>query len=199
MARTITYHLSLLSPWAYLGHDRFLKIAARHGATVDVRPFDILALFKETGGKPLPQRHPSVQAYRLTELRRWSGRLGIPLTLTPRHFPVPAGLASGMVLAAREDGADVGPLVGAVLRAVWAEDRDISDPATVAAIASEQGLDGAALLARAHSPEIADLFADVTARTIAAGVFGAPTYELNGELFWGQDRLFMLDERLAEG
>lgn len=197
MARTVVYHLALVSPWAYLGHDRFLEIAARHGAGVDYRPFDIMALFKETGGKPLPQRHPSVQAYRLVELERWSKRLGIPLTLKPRHFPVPANLASGMVLAAQEAGADLGPLVGAVLRAVWAEERDITDPATVAAIADAHGLDGAALVERAQSAEIVARFADVTARTLAAGVFGSPTYELDGELFWGQDRLFLLDERLA--
>lgn len=199
MPRTVVYHLTLVSPWAYLGHDRFLEIAARHGAAVEVRPFDVAAVFKETGGKPLAQRHPSVQTYRLAELARWSRRLGLPLTLQPKHFPVPANLASGMVLAAGEAGADLGPLVGAVLRAVWAEERDISDPATVAAIATAQGLDGAALLDRAQSPDMAALHADITARSLAAGVFGSPTYEVDGELFWGQDRLFMVDERLAGG
>lgn len=197
MSRTITYYLALISPFTYLGHDRLRTMAKAQGAAIDYRPIDIMAVFKETGAVPPVQRHPNVQAYRGAELRRWSARLGLPLTAKPRFFPVPLGLASGLVMAVGDTGADAGAVAGACLRAVWAEDRDISDAATLAAIATEQGLDATAMMAAAAAPAMADRLAANTRQALDAGVFGSPTYCLGNEIFWGQDRLNMLEDALA--
>jgi len=132
-------------------------------------------------------------------LRRWSHWLQVPLNLHPAHFPTSANLASRFVLAALEEGIDAAlGLVGALGRALWAEDRDIADPATVAAVAAATGRDAAALAARAEAPDIAMRYKVLTQEAIDRGVFGAPTYVCDGEVFWGQDRLDFLDRALAK-
>jgi 2-hydroxychromene-2-carboxylate isomerase len=146
-------------------------------------------VFKVSGGLPLGQRAPQRQAYRMMELRRWREQLGVPLNLEPKFFPVDDSLAACMVVAQGPRGGDMGTLSGAYLQAVWAEERDIADPATLVAIAGEQGLDGAELLAAARTPAAKAGYQANTDAAIAAGVFGAPTFVVGDELFWGQDRL----------
>lgn len=197
MARTITYYCALISPFTYLGHDRLGAIAATHDAAVELRPIDIMTVFQELGTTPPVKRHPSLQAYRGAELKRWSRHLGLPLTPKPAHFPVPVAAAAGLVMAAEDAGADAFALAGAVLRAVWVQDRDISDPATLATIADEQGLAGATLAKAATAPQMAERLAANTRAALDAGVFGSPSYLFDGELFWGQDRLDMLERALS--
>jgi 2-hydroxychromene-2-carboxylate isomerase len=197
MAETIDYYFTPISPWAYLGSQRFEDIVRRHGVRVRVKPVDYGTIFPATGGLPLAKRAPARQAYRLQELARWRTYLGVPLTLQPRHFPVPDALASGTILAAAALGHDALGLAHALLRALWAEERDISDEATVAEIAAGLGLGGSALVAHARSPEVAATFAAATQEALARGVFGAPTYAVGEALFWGQDRLNFLDRVLA--
>jgi 2-hydroxychromene-2-carboxylate isomerase len=199
MGKTVDYYFTPASPYAYLGHDRFVALAARHGAAVDVCPVDIGKVFAVSGGVPLAQRPPQRLAYRLVELARWSRHLGIPINVPPKFGATPVALASRWILAA----AEIGPraaldFAGAVMRARWAEERDIADPATLAAIAAGLGLDAAALAARAETPEVATRFEATTERAIAAQVFGSPWYVYAGEPFWGQDRLDFLDRALAE-
>lgn len=197
MAKTIDYYLTLISPFAYLGSRRFEALVRAHGAEVRVKPVNYGVIFPKTGGLPLAKRAPERQAYRLVELERWSKALDMPLNLHPRHFPVPDALAAGLVIAADQGGGDPLRLAHALLRAVWAEERDISDPATLEALAAETGHDGLALMARAGEPEIKTAYEALTEEALAAGVFGAPTYAYEGELFWGQDRLDFLDRALA--
>jgi carboxymethylenebutenolidase len=125
----------------------------------------------------------------MMELRRWREQLGVPLHLEPKFFPVDDSLAACMVVALGQRGGDMGALSGAILRAVWADERNIADPATLVAIAGEQDLDGEALLAAAQEPAAAAGYQANTEAAIAAGVFGAPTFVIGDELFWGQDRL----------
>jgi len=198
MPATIDYYLTPVSPYAYLGGRRLAELAARHGATVRVKPVDYGAIFPQTGGLPLAQRAKQRQAYRLTELRRWSAHLGLPLILQPRHFPVPDALAAGLLLASAESGGDALRLANAMGTAIWAEERNLADPATLRDLAEATGLDGAAALARAATPEIQARRAALTEEALARGVFGAPTYVLDGELFWGQDRLDFLERKLDE-
>jgi len=197
MPTVIDYYLTPISPWTYLGGLRLEAIAQRHGATVRVKPVDFGTIFPKTGGLPLAQRAKERQAYRLMELQRWRKRLGVPLTLHPAHFPVPDLLAAGVILAAGEAGGDALGLANAIGRAVWAEERNIADPATLQALATANGHDGAALLARAGDAAIAERRQALTQEALAAGVFGAPTYVVDGELFWGQDRLDFLEEKLS--
>ena len=197
--KQIDYFFTPVSPFTYMGHERFVAIAKKHGVGVAVKPVDIGKVFSVSGGLPLKQRAPQRQAYRLFELKRWRQHLGMPLNPQPKFFPVPAELSSKWILAALERGTESGlKLAGAIMRAVWAEERDVSDAATLSAIASEQGFDAAALAARAASDDIAARYEALTQEAIDRQVFGAPTYIYRDEPFWGQDRLDFLDRALAK-
>lgn len=199
MKKLVEYYFTPISPFTYLGHERFVSIARRHGATVAVKPINLGKVFPVSGGLPLGKRAPQRQAYRLAELARWSSYLGLALNLHPAHFPVPGDLASKWILAAAESGTDAAlAFAGAAGRAVWAEEKNIADRDTLAAIAQALELDSAALEARADSPEIVARYDALTDEAIERGVFGAPTFACDGELFWGQDRLDFLDRKLAK-
>jgi 2-hydroxychromene-2-carboxylate isomerase len=199
MPKLIDYYFTPISPYTYLGHERFLEIAARHGATVAVKPVDYGRIFPVSGGLPLKQRAPQRQAYRLTELERWSKHLGKALNVKPKFFPVSPDAAAKWIIAAQARGAaDALRLAGALLRAVWAEERDISDEPTLASIATGERLDPGPLAAGAASPDTASRYDALTQEAIERQIFGAPTYVYRDEPFWGQDRLDFLDRALAK-
>jgi 2-hydroxychromene-2-carboxylate isomerase len=199
MSKPIDYYFTPISPYTYLGHERFLEIAARHGKTIAVKPVDYGRIFPASGGLPLKQRAPQRQAYRLIELERWSKHLGKAFNVKPKFFPVSPDAAAKWIIAAQARGAaDALRLAGALLRAVWAEERDISDEPTLASIASGEGLDPALLAAGAASPDTASRYDALTQEAIERQIFGAPTYVYRDEPFWGQDRLDFLDRALAK-
>jgi 2-hydroxychromene-2-carboxylate isomerase len=199
LAHAVDYYFATVSPFAYFGHDRFVAIARKHGATVAVKPINLGEIFPVSGGLPLSKRAPQRQAYRLVELSRWARFLGKPIHVQPKFFPVNGDLAAYWILAALELGTTQAlTLAGAVGRAIWEQERNIAEAATMEAIATECGLPAAALAARAQTPEIAEKYAALTQEAIARGIFGAPTYVVADELFWGQDRLDFLDRKLAK-
>jgi 2-hydroxychromene-2-carboxylate isomerase len=198
----IDYFFSTVSPWTYLAGGRLEQIAAQHGASVTYYPLDVVALFARTGGTAPAARHPSRQAYRAQDLLRWSARLGVPFNLKPAHIPTNPAPSSYAIIAAQAAqakgaGGDLGGLVQAVLRAAWADQRDIADDAVIRELLAAHGFD----------PGLADsgLFigADNYERNLEAaverGVFGAPFYIVreSDARFWGQDRLELLNEHLA--
>ena len=197
MARAVTVYCALQSPWTYLGFGRFRELAARTGAEVRYRPIRMAPVFAASGGLPLAKRPPQRQAYRLMELERWRRRLSLPLNLHPAHFPVDEALAAGMVIALGQRGGDMGRLSQAMMRAVWAEERDLAEPSTLLAMRAGQDLDGEALLAAATSASVLAKHEANTEAAVAAGVFGVPTFVVGEELFWGQDRLDFVAEALA--
>ncbi len=197
MAKSIDYYLALSSPWTYLAAPRFKDLVAKHSLTVNWKPFNIMHVFGLNGTKPVGQRPKPVQANRLNELRRWHQHLGMPLTLHPKFFPVDPTTAGHMLIAATQEGkGDVMALATGYLTAVWAEERNIADDATLIAVAEAAGFDGAALLEASKSQAAADIFARNTDDAIAANVFGSPIWVYNGELFWGQDRLEFVDRAI---
>ncbi|MEO8739570.1 MAG: 2-hydroxychromene-2-carboxylate isomerase [Casimicrobiaceae bacterium] len=199
MNKVIDYYFTVPSPWTYLGHDRFVALAARHGATINVKPVDMGKVFPVSGGLPLKQRAPQRQAYRMVELRRWSAYLEIPINVQPKFFPVPPDVAARWILAASEQDTRAGlALAGAFMRAVFTEERNIADAATAVAIAAQHQLDPGKLGTRADSPEIAARYDALSQEAIERQVFGAPTYVYQDEPFWGQDRLDFLDRALAK-
>jgi 2-hydroxychromene-2-carboxylate isomerase len=200
MSGLVEYYFAPNSPWTYLGHQRLWDITRAAGARIEVLPVDLGGkVFPISGGLPLAKRAPQRQAYRLLELKRFSQWLGLPLNLQPAYFPVNADDASRLTIAVQlHDGPDAAMrLGGALLAAVWVQQRNIADEATLAALLAEQGLD-AARLEQSHSQRVHDAYETYTTRAINAGVFGAPTYVVDGELFWGQDRLDFLQRRLAQ-
>ena len=198
MSSTIDYYLSPQSPWTYLGHERFAEIARTANATVNVLPVDLGRVFPVSGGLPLAKRAPQRQAYRLVELKRFSDHLGRPLNLQPRFFPVASDDAAKLIIAVDvADGTDASmKIAGRILRGVWVEQRNIADPAVLQAMLEEAGL-AARRLDDSQSQAVHERYDADSQRAIEAGVFGAPSYMLDGELFWGQDRLDFLERHLA--
>jgi carboxymethylenebutenolidase len=198
MPLTVDYYLAPQSPWTYLGHQRLHDIAHATGAAIRVLPIDLGGrVFPVSGGLPLAKRAPQRQAYRLLELKRFSEWLRVPLNPEPRFFPVSGDDAARLIIAVdMADGSDAAMrLTGAVLRAVWAEERHIADEAVLAALLREQGLN-ASRLDDAHTQRVHLRYEENTQRAIDAGVFGAPSYVIDGEIFWGQDRLDFVERRL---
>ena len=195
----IDYYFSLISPWTYLGSRRLEQIAARHRATIRPLPVDLGRVFPISGGLPLAKRAPQRQAYRLVELARWRDFLKVPLNIHPQYFPANGTQAAACVIATRIDHGDAKAieLAHALMHGVWAGEKNIADPQTIKDIVAGVGLDAAALMKRATDPDIAATRDADTEAAIALNVFGAPTYVVDGELFWGQDRLDFVERKLA--
>jgi 2-hydroxychromene-2-carboxylate isomerase len=195
--KTVRYFFTPVSPWTYLGHARFVRMAEQHGAQILLRPVDLGRVFPVSGGLPLAKRAPQRQAYRLQELARWREHRGVPLNIHPKHFPAPADDAARLIIAADQAlGTTAGlALAYALMQAVWAQERNIADADTRATIVREQGLDAAAIAARAA--DAAAAFEAYTEEAIAAQVFGAPWYQVGEAAFWGQDRLDFVERALA--
>ena len=201
MALSVDYYFAPNSPWTYLGHLRFWDIARNRGAAIHVLPIDLGGkVFPVSGGLPLAKRAPQRQAYRLLELRRFSEWLHAPINLQPKFFPVNADDAARLIIAVdMKDGTHAAMhITDALLRAVWVEDRNIADDATLAQLLKEREL-APARLEESHSQAVQERYEANTQQAIDAGVFGAPSYVVDGEIFWGQDRLDFLDRRLARG
>lgn len=197
----IDYYLSPVSPWTYLAASRFRELAARHNATVHLYLVDLSKVFPVSGGLPLPQRAPQRQAYRLQEMARFSLYLNQPLISQPAHFPPSSGLA-GLVMAAARARLDITDTLRAsevMMARLWAHDEDIGTADVLESALTEAGFDGVGLVADAQENAetyMAEIAAD-TERAIEANVFGAPTFIVDGEMFWGQDRLELLDWHLS--
>ena len=195
---TIDYYFATMSPWTYFGHERFAAIARAAGAQINLCPMDLGKVFPVSGGLPLAKRAPQRQAYRLVELRRFADHLNLPLNLHPAHFPVSGDASARLILAVdQHDGTDAAmALTGAVLRGVWADERNIADAGDLAAMLKALGLPERRLDDAADSAVNARYEAN-TQRAIELQVFGSPSYVIDCELFWGQDRLDFVERRLA--
>lgn len=193
----IDYFFSTVSPFTYLAGQRLEEIAARHGAIITYKPLDIGAVFARTGGTPMKDRHPNWLAYRLQEMRRQAAKAAMPITLKPAFWPVNGAPAAYAIIAAQnEGGGDLGKLAHAILRACWAEDKDISQDAVIRDCLVSAGYDTG--VADRGLFTAAGVYEANLEEAIARGVFGAPFYITEtDERFWGQDRLDDLDLHLA--
>jgi 2-hydroxychromene-2-carboxylate isomerase len=199
VSHSVDYYFAPQSPWAYLGHQRFQNILQKSGASVRVMPIDLGGkVFPISGGLPLGQRAPQRQAYRLTELARFSKWLGAPLHLKPTFFPVSGDDAAKLIIAVdMAAGANAAmAITGAILSAVWSQQRNIADEKTLVELLKEQNLP-ATCLEQAYSQAAQERYETYTQMAIDVGVFGAPSYVVNGEIFWGQDRLDFVERALA--
>ena len=200
MAITIDYYMTLNSPWTYLCSAPLAEIARRNNVTVNVKPCKFGPIFEQTGGLPLPKRSPQRRAYRMMELKRWREVRGVPLTLEPKFFPCDDTAATRLVILAKLQGENAHKLSMELGRALWEREESLADPDAIFSAARRAGLDGAKL--RAGGPSDAELDARLeqfTQEALAAGVFGAPSFVLpSGEVFWGQDRLELLERALKQ-
>jgi 2-hydroxychromene-2-carboxylate isomerase len=197
----VDYYLGLTSPWAYMGHQRLRDIVAQTGARINLLPVDLGGkIFPVSGGLPVAKRAPQRLAYRLTELKRFSEYLNMPLNPQPMFFPSSSDDAAQLVIAVdHKDGTDVAlNLALSIMRALWAEDRNIDDQAVLAELLAAQGI-APERLDDAHSQAVHEQYDADSQKAVEVGVFGSPTYVIEGELFWGQDRLDFVERRLQRG
>ena len=199
MSRQVDYYFSFSSPWAYIGHKAFRDVVDRYGLKVNHKPVILVDLFSETGGLPLIKRHPVRQRYRMVELQRWRDKRGLNFHFQPKHVPLNARLADGVVIAAIELGLEPEPFLHRGFKAVWEDELNLADPAVVAKIADDAGLPGDRLVERSGSDEISAAYEQNRQDAITADVFGSPVYVLDGEVFWGQDRIELLADALKSG
>lgn len=197
MSRRIDYYFSMISPWAYIGHALFGEIARRHGVAIAYKPVALGGVFAETGGLPLGRRHPARQRYRIFELQRWREKRGLRFHLHPKFWPFDVALADRMVIAAVAAGHDPDGFVRRGFAAVWEDERDLADEGNLVALADAAGLPGADLLAAAKGEPAGATYEQNARDAIVADAFGSPCYVLDGEVFWGQDRLELLDDALT--
>ncbi len=199
MPRAVDYYFSVASPWAYIGHAPFMEIAHRHGLAVNYKPVPLGRVFAQTGGLPLPQRAPARQRYRLVELQRWRDRRGLAFNIHPKHWPFYPTLADRFVIAIQASQGDPDPFLCRVFAGVWEEERNLADPLVIAELAEAAGLDSTSLLDTARGSAAEAVYALNLENAIAGDVFGSPAYVLDREVFWGQDRLDLLDDALTSG
>jgi 2-hydroxychromene-2-carboxylate isomerase len=199
MSRKIDYYFSLISPWAYIGHSLFMDIAKRHGVEINYKPVFLGRMFAETGGLPLNKRHPARQRYRMVELQRWREKRGLSFTIEPKHWPFDVNLADRFVIAASASHTDPDQFLRQAFAAIWERDEDLADPTVLKRVADEVGLDSEVLMELTEGSSTDAIYALNLENAIEAGVFGSPAYVLDGEVFWGQDRLELLDEALTSG
>jgi 2-hydroxychromene-2-carboxylate isomerase len=196
-------YYSLSSPWAYFAGPKLQDIVRRHHVKLVLKPYDFQAVVVKTGGVPIRTRPVPRRTYHAEELARWRDYLGMPLTIEPRYYPqqIPANpdwnkYAGWMVIAAQSKGIDAFVLSHALLRALWAEERDTSQAEVRIAVANENGYDGAALHALERTAETLATYQTYSDEAERLGVFGAPTFVLDTQRFWGQDRLDFVDRAL---
>ncbi|AVW91920.1 2-hydroxychromene-2-carboxylate isomerase [Celeribacter baekdonensis] len=194
----IDYYFSLLSSFTYLAGDRFADIAARHGATVHYKPYDILAMFDRTGAPRPAQRTEGRKLYRMQELKRFAAKLDKPMKFEPAFWPTNVAPASYAVIAAQEaGGGDLDGLVQCLLKAVWEEDKNIAEDAVITEALKAAGFDP--MLSMTGLLKGAEVYARNLEDALLAGVFGSPFYIVTDtdERFWGQDRLDDLEAYLG--
>ncbi|KAL1860547.1 hypothetical protein Daus18300_009179 [Diaporthe australafricana] len=193
---TLFAFYGISSPWAYLGAERMVSIARQRGAKLVHRPIRVI---QANGGIPLRTRPDSRQQYHEVELDRWSKHLDIPLNLKPRFYPCRTiETAAQAIIALQKAGHDASGFSFAIQRALWAEDRDIADLATLKEIATATlGTEAAELVLEPQKPDIVADWQENLAEAERRGIFGTPTYVVDDELFWGQDRLDFVDRALG--
>lgn len=193
----IDYYFWPSSDWSYLGHTRFLQLAERASAKVNFKPVDSKALFELTGGLSLSERSLGRQEYRMQELSRWKEKLASDIVLSPKFFPVDNQAALRLLGNAASQNSDIGTLAGAVMAALWSDDRDIADLDVLVKAAGAANVTADLARSWAQDSTVDALIAQNTKEAVVAGAFGAPSYVFQDEVFWGQDRLDFLADRLA--
>lgn len=192
----IDYYFYGASPFSYLGHRELIAAAARQGAELNYKPVNLFALWEVSGAVPPAKRPPVRQRYRLVELQRIAEFRGLPINTKPKHWPVDTAVADQAVIALVEAGHSPADYMQKVFSGVWADELDLADRDVVARLLSDCGFDADAILARAQADDIAAIRDKNSEDAVAADAIGVPAYVLNGEVFWGQDRIELLEHAL---
>jgi 2-hydroxychromene-2-carboxylate isomerase len=195
----IEFYFDFSSPYSYLASEQIDQLAARHGRGVDYRPILLGPIFKTAGSAPLTESYRPKADYSIHDFERSARYAGVPFRY-PQRFPIGAVAAARAVLWLQQhDPGRAIPFIHAVFRAFFAEGRDITDASVLAELATRLGINADALAAGMQQPDIKELLKQRVEQAIADGVFGAPTIVVDGERFWGNDRLPQIERWLAQG
>lgn len=195
--REIELFFDVGSSYSYLAATQMAKLGERTGATVRWRPFLLGAVFKATTNE-MPARVPAKAKWMLEDMKRWSAHYGVPFRF-PSRFPL-LTLRTQRALAAveRTTPAAIAPMALALFKAYWAEDQDVTTDPVISAAAQAAGLDAAAVVSAIDAPETKELLRATTDEAVRRGAFGAPSMFVGDALFWGNDRIALLEEHLAK-
>ncbi len=196
----IEYYYAAHSAFAYLGSARLMEIVKASGATLLHRPVDLRRVVPAAGAAPFGKRSPAHRAYYFgREIQRWSEERDAPVVSNlPTYHHHDINLPNCFLIAAGETGDAVDRLAHALLQAHWRDDADLAAPVTLVVLANEIGLDGQGLLAAANTPEVKAAYETYTQNAIDRSVFGSPTYFVDGDMFYGQDRLEMVERAIRQ-
>lgn len=195
----IDYYFTSASPFTYIGHRLFCEIAEKHRIDIRFKPVNLAAVWEVSGAVPPASRPQVRQNLRLIELQRLAAFRGVKINIQPKYFPVDASLADRVIIALAEAGHDPRYFMGKALAGVWANEENIADEAVLASYLSQTGNDPAPALADARESWTAEIRDRNAREAIGYNAVGVPAYVLNGEPFWGQDRLEVLDHALTVG
>ena len=195
MTQAVEFYFDVGSPAAYLAWTQLPAIARETGTEIEYRPFLLGGVFQATGNRS-PMEVPAKGQYMVDDLQRFARRYGVPFAHNP-HFPINTLtlMRGALGLQLREPQRMV-PFVDAVYRAIWVDGANMNDPATVAGVLQRADFDPQKVLALASDPAVKDALKSATQEAVARGVFGAPTFFIDGHMFWGQDRLDLVKEAL---
>lgn len=199
MSRHIDYFFSCVSPWSFLGHAPFMELVRAHKVDVSYYPVSLGPVFAVSGGLPLSQRPLQRQRYRMLELQRWRVKRGVDFHLNPQFWPFDGQLADKTIIAAQQARFATDALIPRLFNGVWQRQENLAEPEVLVAIVDEVGLPGRTLVEAAAGAAATQAYEANRERAVAADMFGAPTYVLEGEVFWGQDRVELLGDALATG
>ncbi|WP_445777501.1 2-hydroxychromene-2-carboxylate isomerase [Shewanella sp.] len=198
MKTAIEYYFTSLSPYAYLGHNTFMSLAQQHHSDINYKPIKLGKLFAVLGVLPVKQRLQARQDYRLIELARWAKKRQLPLNLHPAFFPADPSLADKCIIVLQQLGHPPSEFAAQILAACWAKEQNIADMALNHRLLTSMQLDADKIIAQASSDEIETIYEANTTAAIEKGLLGVPTYVYQNEPFWGQDRLELLADKLAQ-
>ena len=199
MSVSLDYYFTSISPFTYLGHKAFIETASKHGATINYRPVDLMGLWEVSGAVPPDQRPAVRQRYRAVELQRIAERRSLRINIKPEHFPVDPSLADHCVIAIVVSNGNPDLFMRGIFAAVWVDDKNISDTAVVSRCLQAAGHNVESVIDMAMTDESATVREQNARDAIGVDAVGVPTYVLNGEAFWGQDRIEYLESALASG
>ncbi len=194
MSKTIEFYYDYGSPATYLAWSQIYKLAEKHGATVVRKPALLGGIFKETGNAA-PANVPAKGKWLFKDLDRYANRYGVPMQFN-QAFPINTIYLMRGALYAQQEGF-IEAYDEAIFNAVWRDNKNMNDPEVVGAVLTEAGFDTAAILAATQDSDIKKKLFAVTAEAVENGLFGMPAFIVDGELYWGQDRMDWVEEAIS--
>ena len=182
------------SPWTFLGHKKVNEIAKNNNCELDIMPVNYGEIFPVSGGLPVHKRPLQRQKYRLQELKRWSEFLKIKLNPEPKHFPSRSLLPSKVIISVKIlNFENVNDIAYAIMEGLWIKEMNIDDPQNLKKILTRFIKTADEVIDFSESKQVEKEMNEYTKEAIDLAVFGAPTYIINDQIYWGQDRLDFLE------